>query len=201
MIESEHPVMKNPKNVSRVSNLRPLNQREYRGSTLPKTPTGIQGLDEITLGGLPKGRPTLICGSAGCGKTLLSIEFLVRGATQFNEPGVFMAFEETEEDLRKNVASLGYDLKELSDRKKLVVDYVYIERSEIEETGEYDLEGLFVRLGYAIDSIGAKTSRPRYHRIHFRRIAQPIHFARGIAAFVSLAERQRGYGYCHRRAR
>jgi len=148
--------MKNPKNVSRVSNLRPLNQREYRGSTLPKTPTGIQGLDEITLGGLPKGRPTLICGSAGCGKTLMSIEFLVRGATQFNEPGVFMAFEETEEDLRKNVASLGYDLKELSDRKKLVVDYVYIERSEIEDTGAYDLEGLFVRLGYAIDSIGAK---------------------------------------------
>ena len=156
MIESEHPVMKNPKNVSRVSNLRPLNQKEYLGSTLPKTPTGIQGLDEITLGGLPKGRPTLICGSAGCGKTLMSIEFLVRGATQFNEPGVFMAFEETEEDLRKNVESLGYDLKELSDRKKLVVDYVYIERSEIEDTGEYDLEGLFVRLGYAIDSIGAK---------------------------------------------
>ena len=124
--------------------------------SLPKTPTGIQGLDEITFGGLPKGRPTFICGSAGCGKTLLSIEFLVHGATQFNEPGVFMAFEETEEDLRKNVASLGYDLKDLSDRKKLVVDYVHIERSEIEETGEYDLEGLFVRLGYAIDSIGAK---------------------------------------------
>ena len=123
---------------------------------LPKTPTGIQGLDEITFGGLPKGRPTLICGSAGCGKTLLSIEFLVHGATQFNEPGVLMAFEETEEDLIKNVASLGYDLKELSDRKKLVVDHVHIERSEIEETGEYDLEGLFVRLGYAIDSIGAK---------------------------------------------
>ena len=98
----------------------------------------------------------MICGSAGCGKTLLSIEFLVHGATQFNEPGVLMAFEETEEDLIKNVASLGYDLKELSDRKKLVVDHVHIERSEIEETGEYDLEGLFVRLGYAIDSIGAK---------------------------------------------
>ena len=123
---------------------------------LPKTPTGIQGLDEITFGGLPKGRPTLICGSAGCGKTLLSIEFLVHGATQFNEPGVFLAFEETEEDLRKNVASLGYDLKDLTDRNKLVIDYVHIERSEIEETGEYDLEGLFVRLGYAIDSIGAK---------------------------------------------
>ena len=98
----------------------------------------------------------MVCGSAGCGKTLLSIEFLVHGATQFNEPGVLMAFEETEEDLIKNVASLGYDLKELSDRKKLVVDHVHIERSEIEETGEYDLEGLFVRLGYAIDSIGAK---------------------------------------------
>ncbi len=127
-----------------------------RGVSLPKTPTGIQGLDEITFGGLPKGRPTLVCGSAGCGKSLLSIEFLVHGITQFNEPGVFMAFEESEEDLRKNVASLGYDLKDLADRKKLVVDYVHIERSEIEETGEYDLEGLFVRLGYAIDSIGAK---------------------------------------------
>lgn len=156
MIESEHPVMKNPKNASRVSNLRPLNQREHRGSTLPKTPTGIQGLDEITFGGLPKGRPTLICGSAGCGKTLLSIAFLVHGAMQCNEPGVFIAFEETEEDLRKNVASLGYDLKELTDRKKLVIDHIHIEASEIEETGEYDLEGLFVRLGYAIDSIGAK---------------------------------------------
>ena len=136
--------------------MKATNNGKYRGVSLPKTPTGIQGLDEITFGGLPKGRPTLICGSAGCGKTLFSIEFLVHGATQFNEPGVFIAFEETEEDLRKNVASLGYDLKDLADRKKLVVDYVHIERSEIEETGEYDLEGLFVRLGYAIDSIGAK---------------------------------------------
>jgi circadian clock protein KaiC len=147
--------MKNPSNnfppaVSATSDAR------YRGTALAKAPTGIQGLDEITFGGLPKGRTTLICGSAGCGKTLLSMEFLVHGATQFNEPGVFMAFEETEEDLRKNVASLGYDLKDLSDRHKLVIDYVQIERSEIEETGEYDLEGLFIRLGYAIDSIGAK---------------------------------------------
>jgi circadian clock protein KaiC len=132
------------------------NGRSNRPASLPKTPTGIEGLDEITFGGLPKGRPTLICGSAGCGKTLLSMEFLVHGATHYDEPGVFMAFEETEEDLRKNVASLGYDLEDLSNRKKLVVDYVHIERSEIEETGEYDLEGLFVRLGYAIDSIGAK---------------------------------------------
>jgi circadian clock protein KaiC len=144
-------------NSSKVSPIiKATNNGKYRAISLPKTPTGIQGLDEITFGGLPKGRPTLVCGSAGCGKTLLSIEFLVHGATQFNEPGVLMAFEETEEDLIKNVASLGYDLKELSDRKKLVVDHVHIERSEIEETGEYDLEGLFVRLGYAIDSIGAK---------------------------------------------
>ena len=123
---------------------------------LPKSLTGIQGLDEITEGGLPKGRPTLICGSAGCGKTLLAMEFLVRGATQFNEPGVFMAFEETAKDLTQNVASLGFDLDALAADKKIVLDFVYIERSEIEETGEYDLEGLFIRLGQSIDSIGAK---------------------------------------------
>jgi circadian clock protein KaiC len=113
-------------------------------------------LDEITDGGLPKGRPTLVCGSAGCGKTLLAMEFLVRGATQFNEPGVFMAFEETANDLTQNVASLGFDLKDLVARKKIVLDFVHFERSEIEESGEYDLEGLFIRLGQAIDSIGAK---------------------------------------------
>ena len=123
---------------------------------LPKTPTGIQGLDEITGGGLPQGRPTLVCGSAGCGKTLLAMEFLVRGATQFNEAGVFMAFEETAAELTQNVRSLGFDLDALIEQKKISLDYVRIERSEIEETGEYDLEGLFVRLGFAIDSIGAK---------------------------------------------
>jgi circadian clock protein KaiC len=123
---------------------------------LPKAPTGIQGLDEITGGGLPKGRPTLVCGGAGCGKTLLAMEFLVRGATEFNEPGVFMAFEEAAKDLTQNVASLGFDLKDLVTRKKMVLDFVYIERSEIEESGEYDLEGLFIRLGAAIDAIGAK---------------------------------------------
>lgn len=123
---------------------------------LPKAPTGIQGLDEITGGGLPKGRPTLICGGAGCGKTLLAMEFLVRGVTEFDEPGVFMAFEESAKDLTQNVASLGFDLKDLVARKKIVLDYVYVERSEIEESGEYDLEGLFIRLGHAIDSIGAK---------------------------------------------
>src|SRR5580765_3941251 len=125
-------------------------------TTLPKAPTGIQGLDEITEGGLPKGRPTLICGSAGCGKTLMAIEFLVRGATEFNEPGVFFAFEETPEDLAQNVRSLGFDLPILEKKKKLYLDYVHIEPSEMQETGEYDLEGLFIRLGYAIDSIGAK---------------------------------------------
>jgi circadian clock protein KaiC len=123
---------------------------------LPKSPTGIQGLDEITGGGLPKGRPTLICGSAGCGKTLLAMEFLVRGATQFNEPGVFMAFEETAKDLTQNVVSLGFNLKDLIARKKIVLDFVYLEPSDVEESGEYDLDGLFIRLGHAIDSIGAK---------------------------------------------
>ena len=123
---------------------------------LAKCPTGIQGLDEITGGGLPRGRPTLVCGGAGCGKTLFATEFLVRGAAQFGEPGVFLSFEETDAELKKNVASLGFDLAGLVRRKKIVLDYVYVERSEIQETGEYDLEGLFVRLNHAIDSIGAK---------------------------------------------
>lgn len=123
---------------------------------LSKSPTGIQGLDEITSGGFPKGRTTLICGSAGCGKTLLAIEFLVRGAREFNEPGVFVAFEETNKELTENVISLGFDLEELARQKKIVVDHVHLERSEIEETGEYDLEGLFIRIGHAISTIGAK---------------------------------------------
>jgi circadian clock protein KaiC len=123
---------------------------------LPKCPTGIHGLDEITLGGLPRGRPTLVCGGAGCGKTLLGMEFLVRGATQFDEPGVCLSFEETSEELASNVASLGFDLADLIKRKKLLIDHVYLDRSVIDETGEYDLEALFVRLGHAVDSIGAK---------------------------------------------
>lgn len=123
---------------------------------LPKSLTGIIGLDEITGGGLPKGRPTLICGGAGCGKTLFSMEFLVRGALEYGEPGVFMAFEEKTDELTVNVASLGFDLQQLQQEKLIKLDYVRIERSEIEETGEYDLDGLFIRLGYAIDSIGAK---------------------------------------------
>lgn len=135
-----------------------LNQSNYKApaGVLQKSPTGITGLDEITQGGLPLGRPTLICGAAGCGKTLMSIEFIVRGALEFNEPGVFMAFEEKADELAMNVASLGFDLKKLVADKKIRIDHVHIERSEIEETGEYDLDGLFIRLGYAIDSIGAK---------------------------------------------
>lgn len=123
---------------------------------LPKAPTGVTGLDQLTGGGLPRGRPSLVTGSAGCGKTLLAMEFLVRGATQFGEPGVFMAFEENADELTANFASLGSDLAALVADGKLVIDYVHVERSEIEETGEYDLEALFIRLGYAIDRIGAK---------------------------------------------
>jgi circadian clock protein KaiC len=121
----------------------------------PKTPTGVDGLDEITDGGFPKGRPTLICGGAGCGKTLLSMQFLIKGITDYNEPGVFMSFEEPSDDLTLNVKSLGFDLEQLKADKKLVVDHVRVERSEIEEAGEYDLDGLFIRLGHAIDSIKA----------------------------------------------
>ena len=127
-----------------------------RSQSLAKAPTGIEGLDEITGGGLPRGRPTLVCGAAGCGKTLLAMEFLVRGATQFDEPGVFLAFEERPEELVANVRSLGFDLDRLCEDERLLIDYVHVERNEIEETGEYDLEGLFVRLNHAIDSIGAK---------------------------------------------
>lgn len=124
--------------------------------SLEKTPTGINGLDNITYGGLPKDRTTLVYGSAGSGKTLMAMEFLVQGAEKYGDPGVFMAFEETAEDLAENFASLGFDLEDLEVRNKLIVDYVRIDKSEIEETGEYDLEGLFIRLGLAIDSIGAK---------------------------------------------
>src|SRR5512141_1094452 len=127
---------------------------EYK--QLRKTKTGIGGFDEITGGGLPQGRPTLVCGGPGSGKTLFGMEFLVRGARDFEEPGVFMSFEEKDSDLVENFASLGFDIEDLTAREKLSLDYVHIERSEILETGEFDLEGLFVRLGFAIDSIGAR---------------------------------------------
>jgi circadian clock protein KaiC len=139
---------------SNVNLVQQVNVKHRHG--IEKEPTGVRGLDEITFGGLPKGRPTLIAGGPGSGKTLMSMEFLVRGSTDYSEPGVFMAFEETARELAENVDSLGFDLQDLIAKKKILVEYVRVERSEIEETGEYDLEGLFVRLNYAIDSIGAK---------------------------------------------
>ena len=131
-------------------------KKKFQRKTLPKSPTSIQGFDEITGGGLPKGRPTLVCGGAGCGKTLFAMEFLVRSATLYDEPGVFIAFEETEKELTANVASLGFDLNDLIYRKKIWVEHVHVERGEIEQSGEYDLKGLFVRIHRAIESIGAK---------------------------------------------
>ncbi|HBB35356.1 MAG TPA: KaiC 1 [Cyanobacteria bacterium UBA8803] len=129
---------------------------ELAQATLAKCPTGIHGLDEITNGGLPQGRPTLICGKAGCGKTLMAMEFLVRGAIQYDEPGVFISFEESTKELVQNVTSFGWGLETLIGSQKIALNYIHIDRNQIEETGEYDLEALFIRLGYAIDSINAK---------------------------------------------
>ena len=143
-----------PERKKRVSNNSVASTNGLHG--IAKCPTGVRGLDDILGGGLPRGRPTLVCGAAGCGKTLLAMEFIVRGIREFGEPGVFMAFEETEEELSQNVASLGFDLTKLIRRKQLGIDYVHVERSEIEETGEYNLEGLFVRLNMMIERTGAK---------------------------------------------
>jgi len=123
---------------------------------LPKVPTGIRGLDELTFGGLPRGQATLVCGSAGSGKTLFGAEFLTRGATEFGEPGVLITFEENEQEMARNVASLGFDFNELVARKSLMIDYVHVDRNATYEAGEWSLDGLFARMGYAIDSIGAK---------------------------------------------
>src|SRR5689334_4651136 len=141
-------------NAAFPHNAEPLLHEHVRD--LPKALTGIRGLDEVTRGGLPKGRPTLVCGGPGSGKTLLALTFLVNGAVRFDEPGVLLTFEENAEEMASDVASLGFDLPQLIAAGKLAVDYVRVERSEIEETGEYDLEGLFVRLDYAIRSVGAK---------------------------------------------
>ncbi|MGH9744052.1 MAG: ATPase domain-containing protein, partial [Candidatus Acidiferrum sp.] len=170
---------------------------------IQKAPSGIAGLDEITGGGLPRGRTTIVCGGPGCGKTMLGIEFLVRGALEFNEPGVLMAFEETPQDMAKNVASLGFQLDELADQKKLFLDYIYIEPSEIQETGDYDLEGLFIRLQNAVDSIGAKRvmfdtlealfsgfSNPGILRAELRRLFRWLK-DRGLTALIT-AERGEG---------
>ena len=130
--------------------------RPSTARNVPKSPTGIQGLDEITGGGLPRGRPTLICGGPGCGKTILAMEFLINGAQMYGEPGVFMSFEESVEDLTLNFASVGFDPRAMTARKMLALDYVKVTPHEIQETGGYDLEGLFIRLAHAIDKIGAK---------------------------------------------
>lgn len=132
------------------------NKTKFQRKTLAKAPTSIKGLDEITGGGLPKGRPTLICGDAGCGKTLFAMEFLVRGATVYNEPGVFISFEETEKELTANVASLGFDLDDLVSKKKIWLEHIFVDRGEIEQSGEFDLKGLFVRIHHAIESTKAK---------------------------------------------
>lgn len=144
------------KSLARQKNNSTKHPKEFPRNTLAKAPTFIQGLDDITGGGLPKGRPTLVCGGAGCGKTLFAMEFLVRGATQQNEPGVFISFEETENELTANVASLGFDLQTLIKRKKIWLEHIRIDRSQIEHGGEFDLEGLFIRIHLAIESIGAK---------------------------------------------
>ncbi len=133
-----------------------MKKRGLHRNVLAKTPTNIQGLDEITGGGLPAGRPTLVCGGAGCGKTLLAMEFLVRGATEYNEPGVFISFEETEKELTANVASLGFDLTALVKRKKIWLEHIRVEPGEISQSGEYSLEGLFIRIHLAIETIRAK---------------------------------------------
>jgi circadian clock protein KaiC len=147
---------RNQRNAERSSNAGTMTGEPRVMPALEKSPTGITGFDEITKGGVPQGRPTIVCGGPGCGKTMFALEFLVRGAMQYDEPGVLMTFEETTEEMTKNVASLGFDLKELEARKKLFMDYVRVEPTEIQETGEYDLEGLFVRLQHAVDSVGAK---------------------------------------------
>src|SRR5688500_3021345 len=133
-----------------------MGRHKLERSEILKAPTGIPGLDDITKGGFPQGRPTLVSGGPGSGKTLLGVSFLVNGAETYGEPGVLLTFEENAEELAQDVRSLGYDLQKLIDQKKLLVDYVHVDRAEIEETGEYDLEGLFVRLDHAIKQIGAK---------------------------------------------
>lgn len=171
------------------------------GSKLEKTPTGIDGFDEITNGGLPTGRTTLICGRAGSGKTVMALEFLINGATQFDEPGVFIAFEETQEELTQNIASFGVDLADLEKSGKLAIDHIYVERSEIEETGEYDLEGLFIRLASAVDSIGAKRVVLDTIEVLFAGLTNQAIIRSELRRLSSLAQRQGPDRDRHRRTR
>ena len=166
-----------------------------------KSPTGIHGLDEVTQGGLPQGRPTLLCGSAGCGKTLFAMTFLYNGVVEYNEPGVFIAFEERPEDLIKNVGSLNYDIERLIAEKKLAIDHIEIERTKIEESGEYDLEGLFIRLGFAIDFDRRQARRDRHHRDAVQRPGKRAAAALRIAPAVRVAQGEGRHRHHHRRAR
>jgi circadian clock protein KaiC len=125
-------------------------------ASLAKAQTGIPGLDEITRGGLPAGRPTLIYGGPGCGKTILAMEFLVHGAQDLDEPGLFVSFEETEAQLLENFSSFGFGLEELIEKKKLKISYVELSRGEIVEAGAFSLDGLLIRLQHGIVEIGAK---------------------------------------------
>ena len=152
----DHKVDRSIKKANTVKKMQGGKTPRNSGASIRKAATGISGLDEITFGGFPAGRPTLVCGGAGAGKTILAAEFLVRGASELGEPGVFVMFEENAAELTENVRSLGFNLEKLVEEKKIGLDHVHIERSEIEETGEYDLEGLFIRLSHAIESIGAK---------------------------------------------
>ena len=176
---------------------------QTHGKLLPKSRTSIQGLDEITGGGLPKGRPTLVCGGAGCGKTLFAMEFLVRGATQYNEPGVFISFEETEKELTANVASLGFDLDNLVERKKIWLEHIHVERGEIEQGGEYDLEGLFIRIHHAIESIDAKRVVLDTIESLFSGLPNPHILRAELRRLLQLAEKERrnNNNYCRARRR
>jgi circadian clock protein KaiC len=143
-------------NPARTSHMKSKRKTKSPAHALRKSLTGIQGLDEVTGGGVPAGRPTLVSGGAGAGKTMFALEFLVRGATQYGEPGVFISFEETIPDLTTNAASLGFDLDRLVADKKLFLDHVHVSRSETTESGEYDLDGLFIRIADAVQKVGAK---------------------------------------------
>lgn len=157
---------------------------------IQKAPTGIKGFDEISYGGIPKGRPTLICGSAGAGKTLMALEIIIRGALEFNEPGVFLAFEERKEDIIKNVASLGFDLEELERKKLIHIDYVNVDVRGFTEVGEYDLEGLFIRIANSVKKIGAKRVALDTIEVLFSGFDQGILRSELIRLFVWLKEKE-----------
>ena len=176
-----------------------MDDPQFRRAPLRKAGTGIDGLDAIMEGGLPAGRPTLLCGAAGCGKTLFGVTFLAEGSLRFGEPGVLLSFEERPQDISENVASLGYDLPRLIAKKKLFIDQVQIERSENEESGSFDLEGLFVRLGYAIDAVGAKRVVLDTIENLFAGLSDAVDCAQRASPPVHMAQGKRRHRHHHRR--